>query len=956
MPARNLAVAILLAWAPAAAWGQSASLRGVVADRRSHAPLAQARVRLVNAADTSDVREAVTGADGAFLVPGLATTAYRVTASRLGYAPLRRAVGIARATQTLDTLFLAVAAVELPGTTIEAAPPAVAQHADTTEFAARAYKVRRDADAGELLSKMPGITVDNAGTIKSNGEQVQQILLDGRPYFGSDPTIAIRNLPAEVIDRIQVFDKLSDQSQFTGFDDGQAQKTINIVLRADRRDRPFGKAYAGAGDDGRYLTGGNANAVADSMHYALIALGDNVNQQNFSSQDLLGVLNAGGQRGGAFGGGFGRRGGGGGQRRGAGGGFGGTFGGGGFGGGFGSNGGANPGQFLVGQQDGITDTRSVGGNQSGALGPLGFSQSYFDNATANHNDQALARQYAVPQDSIARYDQTSADREHDQNHRYDARAEWRLSPATSLIATPRLYFQSHQSNDALAGVNADASGAPLGTGTSDTQGSTSGHDVSNHVLLRHRFAPRGRTFSFDLGLGHTLKDGGSTLHGLAVFGADSAATRDTTDQHTTLHATNATLSARAVATTALGASGLATLTWAPSYAHGASDQRAARFDPATQGYTLADTGLSNRFTTRQLTNLAQLGVLMRRRTLNLAANLGWQWTRLDDAQQFPFADDTRRTFGALVPSLFANITFADRRNLRVSGFTAVRPPSVAQLQQAVDNSNPLQLSTGNPALQPAVAHTLVARFSAADPARGRGTFVLLSVQQTTHAIANATFTATRDSVLTGGVVLPAGAQLVRPVNLNGAWTVNTFTTVSRPVRRLASTLNLNAGLTWTRTPGLFDGLANTSSAWTGSGGIVLASNISENVDFTLGYTATLGVARNSVEHGLDTRDRTHTLTARVSLVGWRGIALRNELSATIEHGLATGYDRNLTLWNASLGKKLLKDERGELSVQATDLLHQNRSTTRTVADTYVQDTRNEILPAYVMVSFTYALR
>jgi hypothetical protein len=151
-------------------------------------------------------------------------------------------------------------ALELGEVAVEAAAPPVTQKADTTEFSARSFKTHPDATAEDLLAKMPGISIRN-GTVTSNGETVQQVLVDGKPFFGGDPTLAIRNLPADVIDKIQVFDKLSDQAEFTGFDDGQSQKTINLMLRPDRRNSQFGKVYGGVGGEGQYLTGGNDNVM-----------------------------------------------------------------------------------------------------------------------------------------------------------------------------------------------------------------------------------------------------------------------------------------------------------------------------------------------------------------------------------------------------------------------------------------------------------------------------------------------------------------------------------------------------------------------------------------------------------------------------------------------------------------------------------------------------------------------
>src|SRR5439155_13366811 len=128
--------------------------------------------------------------------------------------------------------------------TINSIIPPVRQKADTLEYSANAYKVNPNANAEDLVKKMPGVTVDN-GTVTAHGETVKKVTIDGRDFFGDDATAALRNMPAEIIDKIQVFDRLSDQAQFTGFDDGNTLKAINIVTKANMRHGQFGRLYAG---------------------------------------------------------------------------------------------------------------------------------------------------------------------------------------------------------------------------------------------------------------------------------------------------------------------------------------------------------------------------------------------------------------------------------------------------------------------------------------------------------------------------------------------------------------------------------------------------------------------------------------------------------------------------------------------------------------------------------------
>src|SRR5690606_13118875 len=212
-----------------------------------------------------------------------------------------------------------------------------------------------------MTKKMPGITIEN-GQIKAGGEDVRTVSIDGREYSADDATVALRNLHAEIVDKIQVFDRLSDQAQLTGFDDGNSVKAINVVTRANMRNGQFGRVYAGYGTDDKYSAGGNVTMLSGNRRISLVGLTNNINQQNFAMEDLAGVtsnVRRGGPGGGMMGGG----------------GFGGGFGGGmmgGFGGG--------QGNFMTGTQGGINKANSFGINYNDKWGKkLDVSGSYFFN-------------------------------------------------------------------------------------------------------------------------------------------------------------------------------------------------------------------------------------------------------------------------------------------------------------------------------------------------------------------------------------------------------------------------------------------------------------------------------------------------------------------------------------------------------------------------------------------------
>jgi len=952
--------ALALVLGPAAASAGTATLSGALIDSTTQQPVSHARLLLTRVADTTEVHQALSGDDGRFRVTGLTLGAYRLAAVRIGYAPRSLILHVARSDEDAGTIALAPAALMLQSVDVPGTPSPAVQRADTTEFNARAFKTNPDADAGDLIEKMPGIQIQN-GTVKSNGENVQQVLVDGKPFFGQDPTIALKSLPADVIDKIQVFDNLSDQAEFTGFDDGQSIKTINVVLRPEARQGQFGKVYGGPGGDGRYLGGGSGNRLRGDKRLSVIALADNVNQQNFSSQDLLGVLNTSSQRGGAFGGGpnGGRAGG---RGRGAGGGgFGGGFGGGGFGGGgFGGPGGGGGGgaaNFLVGAQNGITTTTSIGTNYSTDWGKkLAVTQSYFFNATDNRDMQNLARDYAVPIDSVTHYGQGSTARNHNQNHRYDARFEETFSPSTSLIQEPRLYFQSNGATNASTGSNADALDQELSRATSGSSGSTTGDNLSDHVVARHRFARRGRTVSLDFGLGWSQKNGTSALSTTDAIDSGDSTTTDTLDRHTRLHTTTGTASARLVYTEPLGGKAQLQVNLAPRLSNSRSHNDAFLPDSMSGGYTIPDTTQSNSFTSTSAAQSAGLGLRVHTSKMNLASNLAWQASSLHDVQSVPMPATVDRRFGDFLPSVTMNLNLASERNLRLSYFTSTRAPSIGQLQNVVDISNPLALTTGNPGLRETYVQSLVCRLSATKAASGRSVFLLLSAQRVGGYIANTTVTASNDSVLAGGTVLRQGSQLTYPVNLDGYWSANSFLTYSHPVAKKKIVLNLNGGATWSRTPGLIGTLGNLADTWALSEGAVVSSNISPNLDFILSYSGSYNITSNSLPGAANSDYYSHTAGLKLNAIVWNGLVVRNEVSQVFTNGLTGGYDQNIVLWNVSLGQKLLQDRSAELRLTAADVLDQNRSVSRIVTSSYVQNTENLALRPYVMLQVTCTLR
>ncbi|HAA18939.1 MAG TPA: TonB-dependent receptor, partial [Cytophagales bacterium] len=287
----------LLFMLPGSVLAQGIILRGQVVEADSKQPVVGATLKFMDFRDTTNVTYAITDRTGFFQVEDMRSRGYRLVITSVGFEPIRQTVR-GGFDQDLGILEMKQSTTSLQNVDVTGTAVRTEQRGDTTVYNADAYTTMPDATAEELIQKMPGIVVEN-GSVQAQGEDVQQVLVDGRRFFSTDPTLALRSMPAEVIQRIEVFDQQSEQSQFTGFDDGNEQKTLNLVTRENMRQGQFGKVYAGYGYENKYKAGGSVNFFNNDRRLAVIGQSNNINQQNFSSEDILGVTGStGGGRGG----------------------------------------------------------------------------------------------------------------------------------------------------------------------------------------------------------------------------------------------------------------------------------------------------------------------------------------------------------------------------------------------------------------------------------------------------------------------------------------------------------------------------------------------------------------------------------------------------------------------------------------------------------------------------------
>ena len=927
-------------------FSQTPTFKGTIKDAETKQALTGATVKIISGKDSTTV---LSNKTGDFEFKDIRNGKYELSVSFLGYELVKREILWEGISKKIDEILVNKEPKTLTGVTVVNTPPLVKQKADTTEISASQLKVNPDANSEDLVKKAPGITVEN-GVVKVGGEQVRKVTVDGRDFFGDDATATLRNLPAEIVDKIQVFDRLSDQAQFTGVDDGSAAKSINIVTKVNMRNGNFGRVFAGYGTDNHYLAGGNMSYFKNNTRLSIVALTNDVNQQNFAEVDLLGATGSSG--GGGFGGGgFGGQGGG----RPGGGGFGGGGGGGGFGGGgFGGGGGG----FLIGQQPGVSKTNSIGFNYNDKWGKkLDVSGSYFFNNRETVNNENLTREYFISGDSSQFYNQKNISSNNNFNHRANFRFDLKLDSFNSILITPSVSIQSFESGSTLSGLNYFTDADQISRTINASSSKRNAYNFNNNILYRHSFKKRGRTFSVNLNTGINNQDGESFSDAYSLYFKGPANLSDTIRQFNDQVSKGYQVSSSINYTEPIGKKGAnMEFRYNPSYSSNKSDRETYFINDVSGKYSVFDTSLSNVFDNTYLRQRGGISYRKGERNKQISFGLDIQSATLESNQVFPYSAKVRRTFTNILPNAQINLPLSKKENIRIFYRANTREPSVTQLQDVINNSNPLLISTGNPDLKLQFSNSLGGRYTYTNAVKGNSFFINFFGSTASNYVATATYIARRDSILTPSVTLYRGSQLTKPVNLDGQRNLNTFITYAQPLKFIKTNMNLNAGIVYNRTPGLINNVHGITRSVNFNTGVVFASNITQYVDFTVSYNANFSKAKNSLQPELDNNYFMSTAGLKLNLLSKKGWLLNNDISNQGYKGLTDGFNQNYWLWSMAVAKKIFKKQEGEVRLSVFDLLNQNQSISRTVSETYIEDKNTQVVKQYFMLTFTYNLK
>ncbi|UYQ95439.1 outer membrane beta-barrel protein [Chitinophaga horti] len=793
--------------------------------------------------------------------------------------------------------------LDLKEVVVTAKAPPITYRGDTTEYNAGSFKVKAGGVVEDLLKTLPGLRVDRNGMIKSQGKQVQRVLVDGKPFFGDDATIATKNLPADMIDKVQLIDQKSELAQFTGVDDGQNNKVINLITKKNRKKGVFGNVNAGAGLNELYEAGANINSFSGERQLSVLAKSNNINKSGFSNNELIQmaardpnalnnlsplIMNE-------------------------------------LMGGFGD------------WADGVTTTHYGGVNFNNDWGRrLSWHSSYFYNSANTRNDYARERQHFLADTSwIDEQRGHSLQRNHE--HHIETTAEFRFNERTSLKLSPRFSKAVSDASEQRAfSATTFNKQQLLNEGRQSTRSHNDTRRFDADLLFRHKFRRKGH--SLMVTLSPEVYESDYTYLNQSQARYLNVRQADSTNQLTRSAANNSNIDGKAVYTFPVNRRIHLQLSERLRYSAANTNRHVSNFDVLKQQYTDTDIRYSDHYTYQTLEHHPDLLLSLKDRKLSLSAGLAYKKQTIG-ALSYSKQYEINKVYGALLPHLFLKYQHTKWRKTEFEFRRDSYMPGIGQLQPLEDNSSAMITRRGNTALRQSVEHHTSLFFENNSKDQKRSQHLRLRYSAKPQAV-------TDQSILD----TLTGRQLIYPINVKGNYDAALESGVSFSTGKNGTHIDINAGTSYGHSIGYVTGRRYYSDEW--------STQIATSSDVNLGEYFSLHAKGEAAYHDRrfgTAKQLSWTFSYELSpaLKLSRGLSVEASLLSRLNTGLSNGYNTNVRLLHGRLHQTIGKAFSLELS--GRDLLNQHKNIRRTAGNGYVEDVRGSVPGRYFLLSVAYKL-
>lgn len=894
---------------------QHAKISGHVSDTLNHVKLPNTVVALLHAKDSVLYKYVRAGETGGFAFDNLQAGKYLLMITYPAFADYVEPVTLSdTSVLRFDNIMMTLRSRLLQEVVIQQKVAAIKVKGDTTEFNAGSYQTQPNATVEDLLKKLPGIQVDNKGQITAQGQKVKKVLVDGEEFFGDDPTLVTKNLRADMVDKVQLYDKKSEQAAFTGVDDGQASKTLNLKLKEDKKNGYFGKVELGAGTNGYHDNQVMLNLFKKKMKVAAYGIVSNTGKTGLDwqeadkygqsiadnvipeSSDFM-IINVPDDE---FSGWDGRY--------------------------------SGKGYPLV-QTGGLhfnnkwnQDKQNIGGNYK-------FMKLYMDGNSTTTTKNIL------PNNTNSYRNQRESFNNNVLRNRIDGRYEIQLDSSSSIRLDMNGGLDHKKTNSNFYSEFLDDDSLLVNRNNRRLAVTDDNRQLNSNLLWRKKLKKKGRTISVNIAENYTLNDGDGTLHSFTEYFQKSGSVDSfyLTDQRKVFRTESINASGLATYTEPISALSSLVVNYGLTMANSKSYRNSFNAGDAGK-YDIMDSAYSNSYVFNMLTHRAGLGYMYTGKKIRVQAinNVGFTTFQQDDIYRKTNLD---RSFVNWFPAASFTYTFSQQRRFRFNYNGNTGQPSMNQLQPLRSNDDDQDVKIGNPALKPSFRNNFSASYFDFKVLSERSLWVSMNYSTTNNDFGESSF------------IDAKGKRTTQYVNINGNENANVNLNMGWKIKPLNVTLGYNLRGGYYRNANYINDQRNSTKTYNGTAGIELMSSKEKKYEHYLSVEATYNTSTSSVQQFTSTNYWTYNVTAaeRVFLP-WK-FQVESDVICNFRQktNVFTG-NNNVIQWNAAIVKKLGKKDALEMRAAVKDILNQNIGFSRSVNSNFITQNTYSTIGRYGMLS------
>lgn len=910
------------------AFSQS-GIKGKVQDTTAHTVVPNAVVALLSPQDTILEKFVRSGKDGTFNIEGLIPGEHLVMVMHPLFADYIDKV-ILKPDETLMNFIVPLTPKsKMLEAVIIKSGSSIRIKGDTTVYTADSFKVSANANVEELLRKLPGIQVDKNGEIKAMGQKVERVLVDGEEFFGDDPGMAVKNLRADAVKEVQVFDKKSDQAEFTGIDDGNTKKTINLKLKEDKKKGYFGKASVAGGlikdIDDRYNNNFLISSFKGKRKISAFLLNGNTGQDglSWSDNDKYGLdddnisISVDDDGGVTY-----------------------TW----------TSGTSADEEPFVNTENGFIKNINAGiqySNKWNDKHNFNFSPRYNSQDYSNNQDVLTqTRLYdSVAQRNIS-LNSTSHTLSQVDRYNYKLKAVYdvKIDSANSLKITAGANFYHTESQENNNATTVDDLGVLKNKSDRLSYLNSDKSSFSATALFRHKFKKARRTFSFTANWNRLGSNGNNRLNSdNQAYNNGTPSFLQVIDQNRTFDKTSTNATGKLVYTEPLSAKYALELSYSLTLNRGLNNQVTYTQNPGSGKYDLLVDSLTNDFDQHITIHSpgAKLNYSTKKLKFNFGGALGLTHFNLQDNS---FNRNYIRNYTNIFPTASLNYSYKSNRNLRFQYNGNTTQPTINQLQPLRDNNNYFNQYIGNPNLKPSFTNSFNLSHKSYNFLKEMWTYASLNFNQVSNAI-------TYNRI----ILIDSAKTITQPINTDGNYNISFWSGIGLKMRKIDTRINFQPNFTYYRSKDVINNVGTAVDNFSGGLSVYLSKSKDKKYDFSLGNSFNYNSSKTS-QVTKKVNYRTNTLSANATIYIKKVWSINTDYAFNARSKTQESQTNlNNHIWNARLQKTFHQDEFTAFFM-IRDILNQNFGIDRSFYSNTYTETRNDRLKRYWMLGFSWDFR